>query len=313
MTASVRRARSALFAVALVAAGCGSGEGRPDEELSGLVHEPKRAPAAIDVGAATRDVAALLRAATLNHAQISALVGPHTVTGKSHTEVHEKGTVVEVLEEEMGIELDAKGNYHAQLDNSKEYGRDVYFVAGWLYQRPRYGKFHRRRPNDDGEAARIRGEVFGAVGATFDLLSPGVALADGGEVTVAGRKGRVVKLTTSREPREPPRQALTQRKWRESAAVRTVAGEMVLDAKTGVLLRAVLQGAVTFQRDGRSFEMRLDARHELGTFGAVEDVEPPAPELVVADTEKRHELDERDALLEGIAPPAARGRSSSGQ
>ncbi len=156
--------------------------------------------------------------------------------------MHEKGAVIEVIEDEMGIELDAKGNFHAQVNNSKEYGRDVYFVGGWLYQRPRYGKFHRRRPADDGEPARIRTEVFGTVGATLDLLSPGVALADGGEVTVAGRKGRLVKLSRAREPRKPPKQTLTQRKWRESAIVRDVNGEVVLDTKTGVMLRAVDPG-----------------------------------------------------------------------
>ncbi len=290
---------------------CGSGEGRPDQELSGLVHEPKRPAETVDVARATRDLAELTRAAAITHALVGALLGPHTVTGKSHTEVHEKGAVIEVIEDEMGIELDAKGNFHAQVDNSKEYGRDVYLVDGWLYQRPRYGKFHRRRPVDDSEPARIRTEVFSTIGATLDLLSPGAALADGGEVTVAGRKGRLVKLTRAREPHKPPKQTLTQRKWRESAVVGDVNGELVLDTKTGVILRAAIQGALSFQRDGRSFEMRLEARHELGTFGSVEEVAPPAPELVVVDGEQRHELDERDSLLEGIAPKAARARGSS--
>lgn len=292
-------------------ASCGSGEGRPDEELSGLVHEPKRPPETVDVASATRDLPTLLRAASLNHARVGALLGPHTVTGKSHTEVHEKGAVVEVIEDEMGIELDAKGNFHAQVDNSKEYGRDVYFVGGYLFQRPRYGKFHRRRPADDGEPARIRSEVFSAFAATLDLLSPGVALADGGEVTVAGRRGRLVKISRAREPRKPAKQTLTQRKWRESAVVRDASGEVVLDTKTGVVLRAAIQGALSFQRDGRDFEMRLEARHELGTFGSVEEVSPPAPELVVVDGDQRHELDERDSLLEGIAPKAARGKATS--
>ncbi len=312
-----RRARTvpfrapALAAMITALAACGSGEGRPDEELSGLVHEPKRPSETVDIARATRDLPELMRAAALNHARVGALLGPHTVTGKSHTEVHEKGAVVEVIEDEMGIELDAKGNFHAQVDNSKEYGRDVYFVGGFLYQRPRYGKFHRRRPADDGEPARIRSEVFATVAATLDLLSPGVALADGGEVTVAGRKGRLVKLSRAREPRKPPRQTLTQRKWRESAVVRDASGEVVLDNKTGILLRAAITGAVSFERDGRSFEMTLEARHELGTFGAVEEVAPPAPELVVVDGEQRHELDERDSLLEGIAPKAARGKATS--
>ncbi len=315
-TAFIRRGRRALVpasiaaALALAAAvACGSSEGRSDEDLPGLVHAPKQAPDAVNVQEAARDLGALLRAVSLSHAQVGTLTGPHTVTGRSHSEVREKGAVIETVDDEIGIEFDAKGNFHAQLDNSKEYGRDVYLVDGWLYLRPRYGKFHRRRPTDDGEPARIRGEVYGAVAATLDLLSPAVALSDGGEVQVAGRKARLIKLATAPQPRKPPAQSLTQRKWRETAAVREVSGELVLDGKTGVVLRGVVQGVVAFQRDGRSFEMKLDARHELGTFGAVEEVEAPAPELVVADSEQRHELNERDSLLEGIAPPAARTRA----
>jgi hypothetical protein len=125
---------------------------------------------------------------------------------------------------------------------------------------------------------------------------------------VGGRAGRLVKLSTAPEPRKPPAQPLAQRKWRETAVARQIAGEVVLDAKTAVILRAHVQGRVAFQRDGRSLEMQIDARHELGTFGSVEEVEAPAPELVAVDGEQRHELDERDSLLEGIAPPAARSR-----
>jgi hypothetical protein len=316
-TASVRRARSALahafaLSLALALGGCGSGEGRSDDELPGLVHAPRPTPDAIDVARATRDLAELTRAATLNHAQVGALMGPHTVTGRSHSEVREKGAVIETVDDELGIEFDAKGNYHAQIDNSKEYGRDIYLVDGWLYQRPRYGKFHRRRPSDDGEPARIRSEVYGTVAAVFELLAPGVAPSDGGAVQLAGRNARLVKLGTVPEPRKAPRQAVTQRKWRETASVSQVSGELVLDAKTGVVLRALIQGVVAYQRNGRSFEMRLEARHELGTFGAVEEVEAPAPELIVLDSDQRHELDERDSLLEGIAPPAQRGRAPGG-
>ncbi|HTE54186.1 MAG TPA: hypothetical protein VK698_25200 [Kofleriaceae bacterium] len=311
LTSTLGRSRAALLApiAALLAAGCGSGEGRSDDELSGLVHAPRQAQDTIAVDKAVGDVGQLLRATALGHAQVGALLGPHTVTGRSHTEVLEKGVVVETIDDEMGIEFDAKGNYHAQVDNSKEYGRDVYFVGGWLYLRPRYGKFHRRRPGDDGEAGRIRGEIYATVGATLDLLAPGVALSDGGKLQVSGRAARLIKLGTAPEPRAAPAQPLTQRKWRESAVVKQVAGEVVLDAKTGVPLRATIQGTISFQRDGRKFEMKLDARHELGTFGGVEEVEAPAAELIVMDTDKRHELDERDSLLEGIAPPAARGRT----
>ncbi|HEU5058181.1 MAG TPA: hypothetical protein VFU21_16730, partial [Kofleriaceae bacterium] len=99
-------------------------------------------------------------------------------------------------------------------------------------------------------------------------------------------------------------ESLTQRKWREGAVVKEVAGEIALDEKTGAPLRASLRGTVAFQRDGRSFEMRLESSHELSAFGSVAPVAAPAAEETVADISQRHELAERDSLLQGIAPPA---------
>ena len=81
-------------------------------------------------------------------------------------------------------------------------------------------------------------------------------------------------------------------------------GEIALDEKTGVPLRASLRGTVSFQRDGRSFEMRLESTHELSAFGSVPPVAAPAAEETVADISQRHEQAERDSLLQGIAPPA---------
>ncbi|HLU68214.1 MAG TPA: hypothetical protein VKZ63_18145 [Kofleriaceae bacterium] len=297
--------RVALFLLAAAAA-CGRSDGgRPDAELGGLVHAPDTSPAEIDVARAAKEPAELLRAAALTHAQLSALLGPHQVSGRSHLEVREGNELVESLDEDLSIQLDADGNYHAVSSNSQDYGRDVYFVDGALYLRPRYGKFHRRQPNQSTEPDRIRSEMFGSAAAHLELLAPGLAVADGGTVEVASRPARLVKLSTGKVA-DPPPQRTTQRQWRESAVVKEVSGEIALDEKTGAPLRARVQGAVTFQRDGRSFEMRLEAEHELSAFGAVAAVAAPAPDQVVAGIEQRHELAERESLLEGIAPPARR-------
>ena len=104
---------------------------------------------------------------------------------------------------------------------------------------------------------------------------------------------------------------MTQRKWREKAVVEKVTGEVVLDAKTGVPLKAEVKGVVGFSRDGHPFKMTLEAHHELGSFGQVTQVTPPPDNQVVADIEHHHELDERDQLLQGIAPPAPRAPTPS--
>ena len=303
-TTPVARPVLRLLVAAALAAGCGpSGEGRPDEELGGLVEDRSAAASAIDVNRAAKDTGELARALALGHDQVGALVGPHAVAGRSHVEVREGATPVEVLDDETAIQLDGKGNYHAVLSNSKEYGREVFFVDGWMYLRPRFGKYHKRRPSDDAEPARVRSEIFGAVAAHFDLLAGGVAISDGGKTEVHGRPARKVVVATGKE-RAKRSESLAQRKWRESAVVKEVAGEIALDEKTGAPLRASLRGTVAFQRDGRSFEMRLESSHEMSAFGSVTPVAAPSAEETVADISQRHELAERDSLLQGIAPPA---------
>ncbi len=299
-------ARAALrFIVAAAAAGgCGqSGDGRPDDELGGLVKDTAAAASTIDVDRAAKDVGELGRALGLGHDQVGALVGPHAAAGRSHVEVREGATPVEVLDDETAIQLDGKGNYHAVLSNSKEYGREVFFVDGWMYLRPRYGKYHKRKPADEAEPARVRGEIFGTVAAQFELLAAGVSISDGGKTEVHGRPARKVVIALGKEPARRS-ESLAQRKWRESAVVKEVAGEIALDEKTGAPLRASVRGTVAFQRDGRSFEMRLEASHELSAFGSVAPVAAPPAEETVADISQRHELAERDSLLQGIAPPA---------
>jgi hypothetical protein len=292
------------FLVLAAAAHCGrSGEGRPDHELGGLVHSPNDQPAAIQLDRAVKDRGELVRAASLTHAQVSALIGPHQVRGRSRHEVREGTELVEELDDEIAIELDSEGRYHAILNNSKEYGREVFFAGGALYLRPRYGKYHRRAPVDDDEPDRLRSEIFGTVAAHLELLAPGLAVEDGGTAEVGGRAARLVKLSAGKAS-SPPRQSVSQRAWRESAVVQDVSGELALDAETGVPLRAQVKGAVSFQRDGRSFTMRLESEHQLSALGKVAAISPPEPEKVVADIEQRHELEERESLLKGIAPPS---------
>jgi hypothetical protein len=292
----------------LVAAGsCGrSDQGRSDQELGGLVRAPSSAPEAIDPARAASSPAELVRAVSLSHAQVSSLLGPHRVTGRSRLEVRDGSTVVEELDDEIEIRLDGAGNFHARMHNSKEYGREVFLVDGALYLRPRYGKFHRRAPNDEAEPDQIRGEIFGALAAHLELVAPSLAVSDGGATEVSGRAARRIVLGHGTAAPSPA-QTSPQRSWRASAVVVEISGEVALDAETGAPLRAKLSGVVNFQKEGKPLEMRLEAEHELASFGKVAAVAAPEPDQVVSGIEQRHELEERESLLKGIAPPSRRG------
>jgi hypothetical protein len=292
--------RSVLALLALTAA-CGRGERVPDDQLVGLVVEATP-PAKLETELARRDPAELGRALTAPHALVAAALGPHSLLIESRTIVTEGGTPQSELSDRVQLELGDQGSFHGVYTNSEDYGREAIFVGGKLYLRPRYQRWNGRAPETAGEAAEIRDKYFSAIGGTWDLVAPAVELIDRGAAQVAGRDGIKLELKLSAAPRENPREPLSQRRWRETRTIDALDGEVVLDAATGVPLAVKLTAAVTFQRDGRRFTMKLELDGKITALGAVAIAAPPEAEVVVAPT-RRHEVDDRDFLLRGIAPP----------
>lgn len=311
-TMSGRLLASAAAVLGLLAGGvaCSGDGGVKDEELEGLVNSPPGEPTTVDPARAASDGAALARALAIPHREVTEQLGPHTVTITSRLEVKEGDTVVEQLSDETTIEIAADGDYHARYDNSADYGREVLWQAGMLYLRPRYAKWHRRPPTDDAEPGALRDELYGVAGAYFELVAHAAEVSDKGAQAAAGRDGRRVEIKLAPSPRKPPVQHLTQRKWRESITVQELSGEAVLDAESAIPLQARFQTRYTFSRDGRTFTMTLEVGHELGGIGQVVTLTPPPAEEVVATPERSRETDERDALLQGIAPPSKKTRGA---
>lgn len=291
---------------------CGSGEGRPDEELHGLVHAEEKAPDAVDLDRAANEVAEFGRALAQPHAALAEAIGPHQFRSKSSVVVTEDGKTVEELSYENSIQLDSNRNYHALSNNSQDYGREVYFVADTLYLRPRYAPvFHQRPPVDEKEPGRILDELFGDLGAYFDVVAAGAELVDRGHAEVSGRAGRKVEIKAAPETADRPAEQAAQRKWRNDVEVRAVKGEVVLDAESASPLLGHLDATAAFIRDGRRFEMKLTVRHEVADIGSTPAVEAPAGEIVVSTPEHNREVFEREQLLKGIAPPARKAPTPS--
>lgn len=301
----------ACGAALLVATGCTGSKGQPDDRLGGLVHSAKDEPPKIDLGKAARDVSELGRAVTAPHHHVSTLLGAHKFAGTSSIRVSEGGQEVELLSDTTAITIDAKGRYHAKLENSKDYGREVYFVDGTMYLRPRYGKFHRRKPAADEEPARVRDEIFGTLAANWELLFTRAELSDMGQVEVAGRSGKKIQIKATPQDKARPTEKLTQRKWRESITVSDVSGEIVLDTQTGIPLQAKLSGTIQFSREGKNLEMKVEVTHAISSVGAAADVAAPPDDQTVATQRRGREPDDRQTLLEGIAPPAKRAPTPS--
>jgi hypothetical protein len=315
-----RASTAALAAAGLAIAGACSGSGGvPDQELPGLVVAAAERDPAIDAAKAPKDPDALARAIATPHGTIAAALGAHKVVASSKVDVSEGARTVESLATDVTLEMAADGSYHATLDNSADSGRETIFLAagtagggagGTLYLRPRYGTWHERAPNDDAEASHIVDELAGELPGHYELLARAVDVADKGAVTEAGRPAHLVALTLAASPRKPVAQTLAQKAWRDTAVVEAASGEVVIDDKTGAVLRAQISGQVAFARDGRRFTMKVEARHRTEPLAAAPTVTPPAAEDVVATPERLREVDDRDFLLEGMAPQARRKQAT---
>ncbi len=293
----------------LLSVACGRDQGVSDEQLRGLVIEAKT-PSAIDVDQATKEPAELARAMAASHGAVLAALGPHSLSLETHTIVEENGKPVSDLSDKSVLELGDKGSghgpgdvaFHGLYENSADYGREAIFKAGKLYLKPRYQKWHGRTPETLDEPAQLRDSYFGPIAATWDLVGPAAELTDKGVVQVAGRAGRKIMVKLAPSPRELPHEALPQRKWRETRTIAALDGEVTIDVEKGVPLAIDLTGAVAFSREGRRFTMKLAIKGAITKLGATEITAPPEGDVISTPT-RRGEVDERDYLLNGIAPP----------
>jgi hypothetical protein len=308
-----RRARPspALCAIALAAAvsatasGRSTSSGTSDKELEGLVVAPRPAPATVDLAKAGRDTQTLAAVLQLPWSRAAAQLGDHRIIITTQSEVREGNGVLETLDDTTAIDLAKDGTFRAIYENKNDYGREVVFLGGKLYLRPRYARWHERAPETDTEATELRDQMASALGAHVAIYAHGVEVSDKGQVQEAGRAGHRLELKLAPSPKAAPRPQLTQHAWREGLTVEAVAGEVVLDDATGLPLKARIDATVAFVRAGKRLTMRLAIQQSV-TPGTVA-VPRPEDEQVVATPVRLREVDDRNFLLQGIAPPAGKG------
>lgn len=300
--------RAALLSASL-ALGCGRSEGIPDEQLGGLVIAPKAKADPIDLAKAARDPKELGRALMLPYRDVVTALGPHTFTITTATTVEEAGKKVSggELTDTTKIEIGDKGAFEALYTNSADYGREVLFAGdGKLYLRPRYQRWHGRAPEHPDEPNQLRDSFFVPIAATWELVAPGVELSDLGTTQVAGRSGKKIAVKLAPSQDKPVAETLSQREWREKRTIEAVSGEVVLDADKAVPLSVKLTGTVAFMRDGRRFMMKVSIDATSSAIGKAVAIAAPTPDQVVSTPERLREVDDRDFLLQGIAPPLRR-------
>ncbi len=293
----------ATLSLAVTCMACGRAQGVPDQELGGLVVDTKVPDKAIDLDLAAKDPAELTRALERPYRAMVAALPPHVMITQSKTTVEEGGKVTDDLGETSTISLGDGGTFKGEYTNTADYGREVLFVGGKLYLRPRYQRWHVRAPETADEPAGLRDSFVSSIAATWDLVAPAAELTDLGPVDLAGRRGRKIAVKLSPTPAKNPAETVTQKKWRESRAIEELAGEVILDTDKGVPLSVKLTGAVGFTRDGRRFKMKLSLTSTVSAVGTAVVIAAPSDAEVVATPERLREVDDRDYLLQGVAPP----------
>lgn len=317
------------FAIACLALGlgCGRAQGVDDKELGNLVVAPSVSNEPIKVARAATEPAELSRALMQPFSAVVTALGPHRTEIMQVTIVDEAGKVTSELTESTVLELGksdegptrssaegaAKVNdkgYHGTYGNTADYGREVIFDGTSLFLRPRYQRWHQRAPESPTEANEQRDKFYAPIAATWDLIAPAVELVDKGNADVAGRPGRKIEIRKSPKPAANPAEKLTQRKWREARVIEDVSGEVVLDAEKAVPLSVKLAGTISFMRDGRRFKMKITLDEKV-TQRAPTAIAAPDKAEVVTTPERMREVDDRDSLLQGIAPPSRKQNTGS--
>jgi hypothetical protein len=297
------RGAIACLAIAGMGLGCGRAQGIDDKDLGNLVVAPAVSTEAIVVARAATEPAELSRALMQPFATVTTALGPHRTEMAQVTIVEEAAKVTSDMTETTVIELGDKGAYHGTYGNTADYGREVIFDGTSLFLRPRYQRWHQRAPESPTEPDEQRDKFYAPIAATWELLAPAADVLDKGNTTFAGRNGRKVEIRKASKPAPNPPEKLTQRKWREARVIEDVSGEVILDAAKAVPLSVKLAGTISFMRDGRRFKMKVTLTSAVTSVAAAPITAPEKTE-VVATPERMREVDDRDKLLEGIAPPS---------
>ncbi len=168
-----------------------------------------------------------------------------------------------------------------------ESGKHVFYVGKMTYARSLYAPFRafRERPTDRGRyARRFRDESFGLLADLAELYGGALALAPAGDFTFLARPAKRFRVSLAAEGSSAGRGVDAKSDFHLSG--RTVdldtkqrlafldgrvpaqaSGELLLDAETGVPLKAVLRGLFRVKADPKArAEVELSA--QMKTLGA---------------------------------------------
>lgn len=192
------------------------------------------------------------------------------------------------------------GDFLARVDLNKDQGLEVLRVGGKVYARNRHGKF-RLRLRDRGMAERKREEVFGALAEVNELFSGRMQLTSSGTVSHQRRAAWKYLVTLAPEgsheeakgnlppiPRERDGSDETTARrlaFRQKRVLRSLTGDLWVDAETGVVLQTKLEGALSVKgKEKEEASLKLELAATVGDIG--KDPALAAPKEFLPDEDK---------------------------
>lgn len=304
--------RRALFVLALIAVACADEADRAAKARIFSPEDPapdlQRAAEALDSSGASSDPALWKRLWTMDRLEATRRLGAHKATTKVSLKWTRAGRTVDLVEE-YKFETDANGDFRAVIQNDEDAGLEFVWAGGEAFAKSRFGPFRRRRI-DRAQQDVWRDQATGALRTAFELGNGRLRATPAGPIDVRGRSGHRFALALGEQWGEaeaasdaPPvlfgqvrdaKGALvtgpdddTRRRLDFDRHVKpeSVAGHVVFDAKTGVILEGRLQGRYAVpEGDEAGARLALDIVFDVRPDEAVK-VEKPAK---IADTNIPH-------------------------
>jgi hypothetical protein len=190
--------------------------------------------------------------------------------------------------------VDRQGSFRLVEENDQDGGREIVRVGGEVAVALRYGKLM-RRPARDTESERFLAEALGGPWTAWELVRRQVAVEDaGGGGLRLGLRERAAALPAG----FPAPQGV--RKWRDSAQITSLAGQVRLDAGGKLPLAFACKAGFRATRDQLPIAGEVEVEATLADVGQVARI--AMPDAGTLPVRQRTVLEER-ALLGGL--PAA--------
>ena len=335
---SPRIVRSLTLVGAAAIAACSDAADRAAKKRIFSPEDPPRVVASaaeqLSPEAFPRDSSLVRRVLGMGAAEATERLGAHRWAATVQFEWSGPRTIK--LEETRALEAGAggvNGDFHATLENSRNQGLELIRAKGDVYARSRYGKFRQRR-RDRGMAERERDDVYGVLREMDRIFRGRIALRSAGTAERDGRQALKFNLElaptapkAASGPALPPvqyaKQGLdpdSQRRVRfaERAEPQELTGELLVDAKTSVILASQLRGTVIApNEDGGNATLKISATTEVREIGKRLEIAAPAefvpdadkPEGIAAALD-RFGIPRGDAADGGVTPAGARRQES---